>query len=80
MLPVDGLLPGGGGGASGRVRNAPIMLVTFCHSAVSCGGGTPAGPGPGGTSCSYQNVIVEINYGDGNGWQTCWQGVAKVCV
>ncbi len=43
------------------------------RSSSSGGGG-----GTGG-SCSFEFVIVEIDYGDGTGWHELWRGYAKVC-
>lgn len=39
---------------------------------VGPGGGTPDG-------CSWDFSILEINYGDGTGWHTIWEGWALWC-
>lgn len=36
------------------------------------GGGTPPG-------CTWDWVILEIDYGDGTGWHELWEGWARIC-
>jgi hypothetical protein len=43
-------------------------------------GGTPTGGGGTDPSdCRDEWIIIEINYGDGTGWHTWWEGWARVC-
>ena len=42
-------------------------------------GGGGGGGGGGGDDCTSEWIIVEVDYGDGTGWHTLWQGYATVC-
>jgi len=38
-----------------------------------------SGGGGGNGNCHTEYIVVEINYGDGTGWHTLWEGYATVC-
>jgi hypothetical protein len=44
-------------------------------------GGGASGIGTGGTTlnCTKAYITIEIDYGDGTGWHTWWEGWANVC-
>jgi hypothetical protein len=45
------------------------------------GGGSGGGDlgGGGGLSCREEYIYIEVDYGDGSGWHTWWEGWATVC-
>jgi hypothetical protein len=43
------------------------------------GGGGGSEDTGGGSDCTQEYVYLEVDYGDGTGWHTLWEGYARVC-
>src|SRR5690606_13494318 len=53
------------------------VKVTDSGLSMAMNGGSGGGGGNG--NCHTEYNVVEINYGDGTGWHTLWEGYATVC-
>lgn len=74
--------PVSGGGCSTGCEYQIIYDPETCDPDPWCGGsggggGDSDGGGDGGTNCSTQYIIIEVN--DGTGWRVWWEGYATVC-
>jgi hypothetical protein len=50
--------------------------IKYPVTPTSGSGGTTPG---GGSNCDTEWIRIEINYDDGTGWHTWWEGYATVC-
>jgi hypothetical protein len=43
------------------------------------GGGGDASGSDDGTNCGYDYIYIDVDYNDGRGWVTIWEGYARYC-
>lgn len=68
---------GGGEGCDSQIVYDPTQPCPGVGGGGS-GGGSSEDP-TGGLNCYWDYIFVEINYGDGSGWHTWWEGWARIC-
>lgn len=68
--------PVGGDGGAASITD---VLQSECAETGSGGGGSDTWAGPGGTTCRYEYLVLEISNDGGMTWDVLWTGWGTVC-
>jgi hypothetical protein len=84
MTDLDVIGPvGGGSTGTSPCEYSEILYDPYGGHTVTCPApGSGGGGGVGGGSaddCTWEYITIEIDYGDGHGWQTYWEGWGWWC-
>ena len=64
---------------AGTVHNGGHIVPPPENEPCPPSGGAGGGGGGGGPECTQEYIILEINYNDGTGWHTLYEGYVTVC-
>lgn len=62
-----------------QIREDNAYRQTSSSDGSGGGGGGGTWEGPGGSTCSWEWVVLEVSYDDGASWEVFWEGYATAC-